>query len=74
MKVQNFLLRLLFINKPSSNIAPYYSIGSKIVIFRALERNYNEIVISEDDKHLNSEHLYIRKWRTTKCKFIFISA
>jgi len=35
--------------KPS----PYYPIGSKAVLFKVSNRNENEIVMAEDDKHLN---------------------
>lgn len=34
-------------------IEPYYSIGSKAVYFTVLDRNENEIVMAENDKHLN---------------------
>lgn len=32
---------------------PYYPIGSKAVLFRVTDRNESEIVMDEDDKHLN---------------------
>lgn len=32
---------------------PHYSIGSKAVYFTVLDRNENEIVMAENDKHLN---------------------
>lgn len=35
------------------SIEPYYSIGSKAVFFTVIDRNENEIVMAEDDKHLN---------------------
>ncbi|MBC2723393.1 MAG: DUF2867 domain-containing protein [Desulfosporosinus sp.] len=34
------------------NIADYYPIGSKANIFTVIDRNENEIVMAEDDKHL----------------------
>ncbi len=33
--------------------ADYYPIGSKAVYFTVIDRNENEIVMAEDDKHLN---------------------
>jgi hypothetical protein len=35
------------------NIDSYYPIGSKAVYFNVLDRNDNEIVMAENDKHLN---------------------
>lgn len=40
-------------NKKDRNIANYYPIGSKAVYFTVLDRNDHEIVMAENDKHLN---------------------
>ncbi|WP_368294379.1 DUF2867 domain-containing protein [Dehalobacter sp. TBBPA1] len=34
------------------HIADYYPINSKAILFKVIERNENEIVMAEDDKHL----------------------
>ncbi len=33
--------------------APYYPIGSKAILFPVIDRNESEIVMAENDKHLN---------------------
>ncbi len=40
-------------DKNDIKIEPYYSIGSKAIYFTVLDRNENEIVMVENDKHLN---------------------
>ena len=40
-------------NKDDINTAAYYPIGSKAGYFTVLDRNDNEIVMGEKDKHLN---------------------
>ncbi len=39
--------------KEDIKIEPYYSIGSKAIYFTVSDRNKNEIVMAENDKHLN---------------------
>ena len=40
-------------SKENTNIDSFYPIGSKAVYFTVLDRNENEIVMAENDKHLN---------------------
>lgn len=35
------------------NISPRYEVGDKAVLFTVIDRNENEIVMAENDKHLN---------------------
>lgn len=39
--------------KFKKNISPYYKIGSKAVFFTVIDRNDNEIILAEEDRHLN---------------------
>lgn len=40
-------------NEYEKCVADYYPIGSKAVMFTVIDRNDNEIVMAENDKHLN---------------------
>jgi hypothetical protein len=56
MKFRDFLVRgfgLKTGDKQEITIKPYYPAGSKAVYFTVLDRNENEIVMAENDKHLN---------------------
>ncbi|MBN2041808.1 MAG: DUF2867 domain-containing protein [Spirochaetes bacterium] len=39
--------------KKNTGISDYYPVGSKAVYFTVIDRNENEIVTAENDKHLN---------------------
>jgi|SRR5690554_4468092 len=51
MKVKVFGLKTS--DKNDNLIEPHYSVGSKAAYFTVLDRNKNEIVMAENDKHLN---------------------
>ena len=56
MKLRDFIVKPFGLktgDKTDIVIEPYYPIGSKAVYFTVLERNENEIVMAENDKHLN---------------------
>jgi Protein of unknown function (DUF2867) len=56
LKLRNFMVKRFGLKTDDTKemiIKPYYSIGSKAVYFNVLDRNENEIVLSENDKHLN---------------------
>jgi len=56
MKVRNSIVKVFGldgVNEDEPQEAPYYPIGSRAVYFRVTDRNDNEIVMAEDDKHLN---------------------
>jgi hypothetical protein len=55
MKFRDFIVKGFGLKTGDKNdiIEPYYQIGSKAVYFTVLDRNENEIVMGEDDKHLN---------------------
>ena len=56
MRFRNSIVRLFGLkggDKRNVNIVEYYSIGSKAIYFTVIDRNDNEIVMAENDKHLN---------------------
>jgi hypothetical protein len=56
LKLRNFIVKGFGLKTGDTKemiIEPYYSIGSKAVYFTVLDRNENEIVMAENDKHLN---------------------
>lgn len=56
LKLRNFIVKGFGLKTGDTKemiIEPYYSIGSKAVYFTVIDRNENEIVMSENDKHLN---------------------
>ena len=56
MVMRNAAVRIFGI-KAGGNEQPekktYYPVGSKVMYFRVIDRNENEIVLGENDKHLN---------------------
>lgn len=55
MQLRNFLVGWFGLKTGRSenvDIADYYPINSKAIYFTVIERNVNEIVMAEDDKHL----------------------
>lgn len=55
LKIRDSAVRIfgLKTGDKKDNEAAYYPIGSKAVYFTVIDRNENEIVMAEDDKHLN---------------------
>jgi len=56
LKIRDFIVKpfgLKTSDDIETTIEPYYSIGSRAVFFTVIDRNENEIVMAEDDKHLN---------------------
>jgi hypothetical protein len=56
MKIRNTLVKLFGIKTGDTNDineSEYYPIGSKAVYFTVIDRNDKEIVMAEEDKHLN---------------------
>ena len=56
IKIRNSIAGLFGLkteNKKDTNVANHYSIGSKAVYFTVIDRNDYEIVMAENDKHLN---------------------
>jgi hypothetical protein len=56
LKIRNSIVRIFNLktgNKDEIKKAVYYSVGSKAGYFTVLDRNDNEIVMGEKDKHLN---------------------
>jgi hypothetical protein len=56
MKLRDIIVKGFGLKTGDKNdiiIEPHYSIGSKAVYFTVLDRNENEIVMAENDKHLN---------------------
>jgi len=57
MSIRNFFVRLVGLKtggyKKDTYISDYYPIGSRAVYFTVIERNENEILMAENDKHLN---------------------
>lgn len=55
MKMRNIIARRFGLKSGDKNyhIEPHYSIGSKAGYFTVLNRNENEIVMGENDTHLN---------------------
>lgn len=56
LKLRNFIVKGIGLKTDATKdiiFAPHYSIGSKAVYFTVLDRNENEIVMAENDKHLN---------------------
>lgn len=54
MQLRNFIVKSFGLKTEgiSKHTADYYPIGAKAMIFTVTARNQNEIVVSEDDKHL----------------------
>lgn len=55
MKLQNRIVRIFGLRTDKNEKiaeADYYPVGSKAVYFTVIERNADEIVMGEDDKHL----------------------
>lgn len=40
-------------NKKDINISDFYPVGSRAVYFTVIDRNENEIIMAENDRHLN---------------------
>ena len=57
MSIRNTIVKIVGLKgggyKKDINISDYYPIGSKAVYFTVIDRNENEIVMAENDKHLN---------------------
>lgn len=55
MKIRDGVVQVfgLKTSDKNGNIEPSYSIGSKAGYFTVIDRNENEIVMAENDKHLN---------------------
>lgn len=56
MQIRNRIVRFFGLRTGSTkdtNIKEYYPIGSRAVFFTVINRNEHEIVLSENDKHLN---------------------
>jgi hypothetical protein len=76
----DFLLRLRNLivgvfglkNEDEKSVADYYPIGSKAVMFTVIDRNDNEIVMAENDKHLNFR-LSVQIERTETQEFINVN-
>ena len=54
-KFRNLITKRLGLKTDSKTeaSAPYYPIGSKAILFPVIDRNESEIVMAENDKHLN---------------------
>ena len=56
MKLRNIIVKVFGLktgDKSDIRIEKYYPIGSKAVYFTVIDRSENEIVMAENDKHLN---------------------
>lgn len=57
MVIRNWVVRFVGLKpggfKENINISDFYPIGSKAVYFTVIDRNENEILMAENDKHLN---------------------
>ena len=57
MHIRNSVVKLVGLEsgglKKNTNIADFYPIGSRAVYFTVIDRNDNEILMAENDKHLN---------------------
>lgn len=56
MKLRDNIVKLFGLQTSegiNKNVEPFYSIGSRAVVFTVIDRNDNELVMGEDDKHLN---------------------
>jgi hypothetical protein len=57
MNIRNTLVRLVGLkaggHKKDTYISDFYPIGSRAVYFTVIDRNENEILMAENDKHLN---------------------
>jgi len=56
MKIRNSIVKLFGLktgDKNQQNESLYYPAGSKAIYFTVIDRNDKEIVVAEDDKHLN---------------------
>lgn len=64
MRIRNPIVRFFGLrtgNKKDITKSPYYSVGSKAGYFTVIDRNENEIVMAEDDKHLNFRTSLMKK-------------
>lgn len=57
MRIRNAFARLIGLDtggyKRDTYVSDYYPIGSRAVYFTVIDRNDNEILMAENDKHLN---------------------
>jgi hypothetical protein len=57
MHIRNTLVKLVGLkgggNKKDTHVSDYYPVGSRAVYFTVIDRNENEILMAENDKHLN---------------------
>ncbi|HZK03765.1 MAG TPA: DUF2867 domain-containing protein [Bacteroidaceae bacterium] len=56
MKLRNIIVKVFRLKTGGKNdnlIEPHYSVGNKVGYFTVLDRNKNEIIMAENDKHLN---------------------
>jgi len=57
MTIRNIIAKLVGLDtggqKKDTNISDFYPIGSRAVYFTVIDRNENEIIMAENDKHLN---------------------
>ena len=57
MKVRNTVAKFVGLDtgglKKDSHISDFYPVGSRAVYFTVIDRNENEIIMAENDKHIN---------------------
>jgi hypothetical protein len=57
MAIRNTLVKLVGLkgggHKKNTHISDYYPVGSRAVYFTVIDRNDNEIIMAENDRHLN---------------------
>lgn len=74
MKLRDIIVKVFGLKTGKKNdtiIEPYYSIGTKAVYFTVTDRNENEIVMAENDKHLNFRtSVMIEKRNTNSTLFL----
>lgn len=75
MKCRDFIVKgfgLRASDKNDTIPVSYYSIGSKAVYFTVVDRNENEIVMAENDRHLNFR-TSVRVEKGTVKSFVYLS-
>ena len=57
MKIRDFAVKMFKLKTANKNdklnIDTYYPVGSKLIYFDVIDRNDNEIIMGDNDKHLN---------------------
>lgn len=75
MKIRDSIVRIFGLKTgdvKDKNVASHYPIGSKAVLFTVVDRNDREVVMAEDDSHLNFR-ISVLMDRNETCTYVYLT-